>query len=68
MNVLTGDMSLVGPRPFVQAEVEKYGDYISDFYLVPSGITDVWQVSGRSDTTYEERVLMGSWYVHNWSV
>lgn len=67
-NVLMGDMSLVGPRPIVQAEVEKYGDYIQDFYLVPPGITGVWQVSGRSDTTYEERVLMDSWYVHNWSI
>lgn len=67
-NVLIGDMSLVGPRPIVRAEVEKYGDYINDFYLVPPGITGVWQVSGRSDTTYEERVLMDSWYVHNWSV
>ncbi|MDU2116791.1 MAG: sugar transferase [Veillonella sp.] len=47
---------------------KKYGDYINDFYLVPPGITGVWQVSGRSDTTYEERVLMDSWYVHNWSV
>lgn len=67
-NVLMGDMSLVGPRPIVRAEIEKYGDYINDFYLVPPGITGVWQVSGRSDTTYEERVLMDSWYVHNWSV
>ena len=67
-NVLVGDMSLVGPRPIVRAEVEKYGEYINDFYLVPPGITGVWQVSGRSDTTYEERVLMDSWYVHNWSV
>ena len=67
-NVLIGDMSLVGPRPIVRAEVEKYGEYINDFYLVPPGITGVWQVSGRNDTTYEERVLMDSWYVHNWSV
>lgn len=67
-NVLIGDMSLVGPRPIVRAEVEKYGEYINDFYLVPPGITGVWQVSGRSDTTYEERVLMDSWYVHNWSI
>lgn len=68
INVLKGEMSLVGPRPIVQAEVEKYGEYIQDFYLVPPGITGVWQVSGRSDTTYEERVQMDSWYVHNWSV
>ena len=67
-NVLIGDMSLVGPRPIVRAEVEKYGEYINDFYLVPPGITGVWQASGRSDTTYEERVLMDSWYVHNWSI
>ena len=67
-NVLIGNMSLVGPRPIVRDEIVKYGDYINDFYLVPPGITGVWQVSGRSDTTYEERVLMDSWYVHNWSV
>lgn len=68
INVLKGEMSLVGPRPIVKAEIEKYGEYIHDFYLVPPGITGVWQVSGRSDTTYEERVRMDSWYVHNWSV
>lgn len=68
LNVLKGEMSLVGPRPIVRKEVEKYGEYIEDFYLVPPGITGVWQVSGRSDTTYEERVQMDSWYVHNWSV
>ncbi|MBS5711111.1 MAG: exopolysaccharide biosynthesis polyprenyl glycosylphosphotransferase, partial [Veillonella sp.] len=61
-NVLVGDMSLVGPRPIVRDEIVKYGEYINDFYLVPPGITGVWQVSGRSDTTYEERVLMDSWY------
>ena len=67
-NVLVGDMSLVGPRPIVRDEIVKYGDHINDFYLVTPGITGVWQVSGRSDTTYEERVLMDSWYVHNWSI
>lgn len=67
-NVLIGDMSLVGPRPIVKDEIAKYGTYINDFYLVPPGITGVWQVSGRSDTTYKERVHMDSWYVHNWSV
>ena len=67
-NVIRGEMSLVGPRPIVRAEIAKYGDYIQDFYLVPPGITGLWQVSGRSDTTYEERVMMDSWYVRNWSV
>ncbi|KAF1680118.1 undecaprenyl-phosphate galactose phosphotransferase WbaP [Veillonella sp. R32] len=68
INVLKGEMSLVGPRPIVKAEINKYGEYIQDFYLVPPGITGVWQVSGRSDTTYDERVQMDAWYVHNWSV
>lgn len=67
-NVLVGDMSLVGPRPIIRDEIEKYGEYIEDFYLVPPGITGVWQVNGRSDTTYDERVQMDSWYVHNWTV
>lgn len=68
VNVLKGEMSLVGPRPIINEEVSKYGSYIQDFYLVSPGITGVWQVSGRSDTTYEERVHMDSWYVHNWSI
>ena len=68
LNVLKGEMSLVGPRPIVKAEIEKYGDNFQDFCLVPPGITGMWQVNGRSDTTYEERVQMDSWYVRNWSV
>lgn len=68
MNVIRGEMSLVGPRPIVREEIAKYGEYINDFYLVHPGITGLWQVSGRSDTTYEERVEMDSWYVRNWSV
>ena len=67
-NVLIGQMSLVGPRPIVDAEIEKYSEYISDYYLVPPGITGMWQVNGRSDTTYPERVAMDTWYVRNWSV
>ena len=67
-NVLMGDMSLVGPRPIVTKEIERYGDYIREYYMVPPGITGMWQVNGRSDTTYEERVSMDTWYVRNWSV
>ena len=67
-NVLIGDMSLVGPRPIVAKEIERYGDYIREYYMVPPGITGLWQVNGRSDTTYEERVAMDTWYVRNWSV
>ena len=67
-NVIKGDMSLVGPRPIIAAEIPKYGEYFADFCLVPPGITGMWQVNGRSDTTYEERVQMDTWYVRNWSV
>lgn len=67
-NVLAGQMSLVGPRPIVTAEIPKYGPYIKDFYMVWPGITGMWQVNGRSDTTYDERVQMDSWYVRNWGV
>lgn len=67
-NVLKGEMSLVGPRPVVEEELEKYGEYLDDYLMVRPGITGMWQVNGRSDTTYEERVHMDSWYVRNWSI
>ena len=67
-NVLKGEMSLVGPRPIVQAEIEKYGEHIREYYMVRPGITGMWQTSGRSDTTYPERVAMDTWYVRNWSL
>ncbi len=67
-NVLRGEMSLVGPRPIVAAEVPKYeGDY--ELYTrIRPGMSGFWQVSGRSDTDYDERVAMDSYYVRNWSV
>ncbi len=68
LNVIRGEMSLVGPRPIVEKEVVKYGENIREYYMVPPGITGMWQVSGRSDTTYAERVAMDTWYVRNWSV
>ena len=68
-NVLRGEMSLVGPRPVIQEELDKYyGETAKLYASVKPGITGLWQVSGRSDTTYEERVQMDSWYVRNWSV
>ncbi len=68
LNVLKGEMSLVGPRPIIQKEVERYDKYIKEYYSVLPGITGMWQTSGRSDIDYPERVQMDSWYVHNWSV
>lgn len=67
LNVLKGEMSLVGPRPITKEEIKKYGDKINDYYLVKPGLTGSWQVNGRSDTTYEERVQMDSCYIRNWS-
>ena len=67
-NVLKGEMSLVGPRPIIQAEVSRYGKYIWDYYLVRPGVTGMWQTSGRSDVEYDERVQMDTWYVRNWNV
>lgn len=67
-NVIRGDMSLVGPRPIVMEEIDRYEDSFREYSMVLPGITGMWQVSGRSDTTYEERVEMDTWYVRNWSI
>ena len=61
-NVLRGDMSLVGPRPIVAAEVERYGRYFSSYCSVRPGITGLWQVSGRNDVTYRRRVALDVTY------
>ena len=68
INVLRGEMSLVGPRPIVTAEVSKYDHDIAHYYRVSPGITGLWQVSGRNDVSYSQRVHMDSWYVRNWSL
>jgi exopolysaccharide production protein ExoY len=57
-NVLRGDMSLVGPRPIVAAEAARYGRYFEEYCSVRPGITGLWQISGRSDTTYRRRVAL----------
>ena len=67
-NVLKGDMSLVGPRPVIEEELERYGEYVNDYLMVKPGITGMWQINGRNDTSYAERVCMDSWYVRNWSI
>ena len=67
-NVLRGEMSLVGPRPIVQAELARYGDDVDYFLMVRPGVTGLWQVSGRNDVGYEKRVYLDTWYVKNWSL
>ena len=67
-NVLLGEMSLVGPRPITAAELEKYKPYSYYVLRVPPGITGMWQASGRSNTSYEERVKMDVYYINNWTL
>jgi Undecaprenyl-phosphate galactose phosphotransferase WbaP len=67
-NVLRGEMSLVGPRPIIGSEIPRYGRGYDLYTRVLPGITGLWQVSGRNNTTYEERVTFDEYYVRNWSV
>jgi len=68
INVLKGEMSLVGPRPIVQEELERYAESVQFYLEARPGITGLWQVSGRNDTGYARRVSLDSWYVQNWSL
>lgn len=68
LNVLRGDMSLVGPRPIVAAEAARYGRSLPFYTEARPGLTGLWQVSGRSDTSYERRVELDVWYVKNWTL
>lgn len=68
LNVIRLEMSLVGPRPIVEQEVSRYADDIAYYYDIRPGLTGLWQVSGRSDTSYKQRVQLDSWYVRNWSL
>ena len=68
INILKGEMSFVGPRPVISEEVEEYGVNKDKFLSVTPGLTGYWQVNGRSNTTYEERMLMELYYVENCSL
>jgi undecaprenyl-phosphate galactose phosphotransferase len=68
LNVLRLEMSLVGPRPIVRSEVPRYAADITYYYETRPGLTGLWQVSGRSDTSYERRVQLDTWYVKNWTI
>ena len=65
LNSLFGDMSIVGPRPIVEKEVSKYGKYAIKLYSVKPGVTGLWQVSGRNDINYDERVALDMEYIDN---
>lgn len=68
INVLLGHMSLVGPRPIVRAEAPRYGAAYADYTRARPGITGLWQVSGRSDTGYAQRVELDAAYVNGWTL
>lgn len=68
INILKGDMSLIGPRPVVEKEIEKYGFYQDRFLSVTPGLTGYWAANGRSCTSYEERIQMELYYVQNYSL
>ena len=68
LNVLRGEMSLVGPRPIVDNEIARYGKAYALYTRVRPGITGLWQVSGRNDLPYADRVWLDRHYVCNWSV
>lgn len=67
-NVILGDMSFIGPRPVTDAETGKYGENFNYIFSVKPGLSGMWQVSGRSDTDYAERVAFDSYYIQNWSI
>lgn len=67
-NVMKGEMSLVGPRPFMEGQSDFYGDVLPLYMKVRPGITGMWQISGRNHTTFEERVAYDAYYVRNWSL
>jgi exopolysaccharide production protein ExoY len=64
-NILTGDMSVVGPRPVTATELDRYGSHVSEYHMMRPGLTGLWQVSGRNNISYEERVLMDVHYIYN---
>jgi lipopolysaccharide/colanic/teichoic acid biosynthesis glycosyltransferase len=70
LNILAGEMSFVGPRPVTAEELENYGYKDKKNYVlsVKPGLSGMWQISGRSETGYEDRVVLDSYYIQNWSI
>lgn len=68
LNIIRGEMSLVGPRPIVPAEMERYGPWGRLLLSVKPGLSGLWQISGRNDLTYEERIELDIYYIQNWTL
>ena len=67
-NILRGEMAVVGPRPIVADEIVRYGELFDAYASVPPGITGLWQISGRNDVSYDDRVELDATYARNWTV
>ena len=68
INVLRGEMSCVGPRPILEVELKNYDGYVHDYLRGRPGLTGIWQISGRSNVGYPERVRLDSSYARNWTL
>lgn len=68
INVIRGEMSLIGPRPMLMEQMEMYGPSLDAYVRMRPGITGLWQVNGRNATTFEERARLDDWYARNWSL
>uniref|UniRef100_A0A7V3UZN2 Undecaprenyl-phosphate galactose phosphotransferase WbaP n=1 Tax=candidate division WOR-3 bacterium TaxID=2052148 RepID=A0A7V3UZN2_UNCW3 len=68
LNVIKGDMALVGPRPYLLSELERVGEYIKTIVRVRPGLTGLWQVSGRAELPFQERMILDEYYIRNWSL
>ncbi|BAU48127.1 UDP-phosphate galactose phosphotransferase [Sulfurifustis variabilis] len=68
LNVLKGEMSLVGPRPIVSGELDRYRENVHHYLETAPGLTGLWQISGRNDLSYADRVSLDIWYSRNWSL
>ena len=68
MECVKGDLSMVGPRPIIYEEIEKYQQAFELYKKVRPGITGLWQISGRNNLSYSERINLDTYYVRNWSI
>jgi len=68
INIIKGEMNLIGPRPYMLNEIKKLGDDLNLIARVKPGITGLWQVSGRNDLTFDKRRKLDVWYIQNWSL
>jgi lipopolysaccharide/colanic/teichoic acid biosynthesis glycosyltransferase len=68
LNVLKGDLSMVGPRPITQEEIGRYGDFAESLLGIRPGVTGYWQINGRSRLAYEDRIRLDLSYIRSWSL